>query len=142
MRIHNKKYLKEKRKQLRNNSTEAEILLWLELKQSKLGGRKFRRQHSIGNYIVDFYCPSEKLAVELDGEIHFQEEQIEYDKSRDAYINSLGIKVIRFENQDVIYGIEEVKNRYQKILRNPNNQKHTVPLLVKEGKKGWSLSIL
>lgn len=94
MRIHNKKYLKENRKQLRNNSTEAEILLWLELKQSKLDGRKFRRQHSIGNYIVDFYCPSEKLAVELGGEIHFQEEQIKYDKSRDAYINSLGIKVI------------------------------------------------
>ncbi|RJP59833.1 MAG: endonuclease domain-containing protein [Ignavibacteriales bacterium] len=114
MRIHNKKYLKENRKQLRNNSTEAEILLWLELKQSKLDGRKFRRQHSIGNYIVDFYCPLEKLSVELDGEIHFQEEQIKYDKSRDAYINSLGIKVIRFENQDVIYGIEEVLKQISK----------------------------
>lgn len=114
MRIHNKKYLKEKRKQLRNNSTEAEILLWLELKQSKLKGRKFRRQHSIGNYIVDFYCPSEKLAVELDGEIHFQEEQIKYDKNRDTYINSLGIRVIRFENQDVIYGIEEVLKQISK----------------------------
>lgn len=109
--------MKEKRKQLRNNSTEAEILLWLELKQSKLEGRKFRRQHSIGNYIVDFYCPSEELAVELDGEIHFQEEHIKYDKSKDAFINSLGIKVIRFENQDVIYGIEEVLKQISKIFK-------------------------
>ena len=108
MRIYNKKYLKENRKNLRNNSTYAEVFLWNELKHSKLKDRKFRRQHSVGNYIVDFYCPSEKLAVELDGEIHFQEDQIKYDKQRDEYLNSLGIKVIRFENQEVLYSVGKV----------------------------------
>lgn len=108
MRLHNKKYLKEKRKKLRNNSTEAEILLWLELKQSKLSGRKFRRQHSIGDYIVDFYCPNENLAIELDGEVHFEEDQIEYDRIRDKYLNSLGIEVLRFENQEVLLNIDKV----------------------------------
>ena len=108
MRIFNRKYLKEKRKHLRNNSTGAEILLWTYLKQSQLKGIKFRRQQSIGNYIVDFYCPEEKLAIELDGEFHFDEEVKIYDRERTNYINKLGIKVLRFENQEVLYNLENV----------------------------------
>ena len=72
--IHNKIELKGKRKFLRNNSASAEAMLWLLLKGKQLEGRKFRRQHSVGNYVLDFYCPSEKLAVELDGEPHFTDE--------------------------------------------------------------------
>ncbi len=68
--LHNRKYLKENRKMLRSNLTPAEAELWKHLKSSQLYGRKFRRQHSIGNFILDFYCPSEKLAIELDGQIH------------------------------------------------------------------------
>lgn len=108
MKIHNKKYLKEKRKELRNYSTEAEILLWLKLKQSKLKGRKFRRQHSIDNYIVDFYCPTEKIVIELDGEVHLEREQIARDSMCDEFLRSLGITVLRFENQLVLENINEV----------------------------------
>jgi very-short-patch-repair endonuclease len=71
--IHNVKQLKERRKQLRNSLTSAEAKLWGLLKDSQLENRKFRRQHSVGPYILDFYCPSEKLCIELDGEIHYTE---------------------------------------------------------------------
>lgn len=99
--LHNWKHLKEKRRSLRNNGTSAEATLWTLLSKSQLEGRKFRRQHSIKNYIVDFYCHAEKLAIELDGDVHFTEQGLEYDKKRDAELASLGIKVIRFENEDV-----------------------------------------
>ena len=69
--INNKPELKPLRKQLRNFSTSAEAVLWTHLQKSQLQNRKFRRQHSIGNFIADFYCPSEKLVIELDGEDHF-----------------------------------------------------------------------
>ncbi|MHA6250128.1 endonuclease domain-containing protein [Pontibacter sp. CAU 1760] len=64
--LHNRKYLKENRRELRHNLTPAEAELWKHLQGSQLAGRKFRRQHSIGNFILDFYCSSEKMAIELD----------------------------------------------------------------------------
>jgi len=115
--IHNKPELKTLRKQLRNNSTSAEAVLWIQLKHSQLEGRKFRRQHSIGNYIVDFYCPEEQLAIELDGDPHFWEEGIQYDQIRDGYLNSKGIQVIRFENTwifgDMEYVLHEIKKHFK-----------------------------
>ena len=98
--LNNLKRLKQFRKNLRNNSTPAEATLWKLLKGNQLG-RKFRRQHSFGPFILDFYCPSEKLAVELDGAYHFTDEGQAYDKKRTAYLNSFGIRVIRFENVEV-----------------------------------------
>lgn len=89
------------RKSLRNNATSAEAFLWKYLKGSKLEGRKFRRQHSITYYIVDLYCPSEKLIVELDGQVHFNEVAQEYDRKREKDLEALGFKVIRFENKMV-----------------------------------------
>lgn len=80
--LNNRKYLKEFRKELRNNATKAESQLWKTLQKSQLEGRKFRRQHSIGNYIVDFYCPKEKLIVELDGQVHDNIMNEEYDTKR------------------------------------------------------------
>ncbi|MEL6536768.1 MAG: DUF559 domain-containing protein, partial [Bacteroidota bacterium] len=68
--LHNRKYLKERRQALRNNLTSAEATLWIFLKGRQLEGKKFRRQPSIGNYIVDFYCPEEQLVIELDGGLH------------------------------------------------------------------------
>ncbi|TDU43332.1 uncharacterized protein DUF559 [Gelidibacter sediminis] len=68
--IHNRKYLLERRKELKNNATSAKATLWEHLQGSKLEGRKFRRQHNIENYIVDFYCASERLIIELDGAVH------------------------------------------------------------------------
>lgn len=104
----NKSELKENRKRLRNNGTSAEAFLWNYIKAKKLKGRKFRRQFSVENYILDFYCPAEKLCVELVGADHFTSAGFEYDKKRTEYLNTLGITVIRFENDTVFESIETV----------------------------------
>lgn len=115
--INNRKELKEFRKQLRKNLTPAEAALWKFLKGNRLG-RKFRRQHSIGNYILDFYCPNEKLAIELDGQDHFTNAGFEYDEDRTSYLATQGIRVIRFENDEVFKAtdvvIEMIKSQFQK----------------------------
>ena len=101
MTIHSRKHLETYRKSLRNHATPAERFLWKELKNKQLDGKRFLRQHSILNYIVDFYCPSEKLIIELDGEIHFNEEAQAYDAQRTKDLEELGFTVIRFENKMV-----------------------------------------
>ena len=106
--IYNRPPLKSRRKELRNNATPAEIKLWSVLQHSNLGGYKFRRQHSVGSYILDFYCPSERLAVELDGDSHFTDEAMEYDRVRTEYLNALNIKVVRFLNTDVYENLNAV----------------------------------
>lgn len=106
--IHNRKYLEKFRKELRNNLTPAEAVLWSSLQRKQLDGRKFRRQHSIGNYITDFYCPSEKIAIELDGADHFTPEGSEADETRSSYLQELDIKVLRYENRDIYYNLEAV----------------------------------
>lgn len=100
--------LKTFRKELRSNMTPAEAKLWTYLKASQLDGRKFRRQHSVGRYILDFYCPSEKLAIELDGESHNNVIRAEYDLERTLFLNGYGIKVLRFENKVVFDNPEMV----------------------------------
>ena len=112
--IHNRPVLKSRRKELRNNSTSAEKLLWKLLQHSNLGGYKFRRQHSVGAYILDLYCPAEKLAIELDGPSHFTDEAPEYDQQRTAYLNALNIRVLRFLITDVYDNLDAVG---EKILR-------------------------
>lgn len=116
-RIHNKKYLKPYRKKLRKSLTPAEAFLWKQIQNKKLEGRKFRRQHSIENYITDFYCPQERLVIELDGEVHNNETAREYDRKRTEDLNNLGITVIRFENKMVFenlhYVLEEIKQNFR-----------------------------
>jgi very-short-patch-repair endonuclease len=116
--IFNKKELALKRKALRKNLTSAEAALWNLLKNKQLEGRKFRRQHGLGTYIVDFCCPSEKLIVELDGDIHGDYHQIQRDTNRDQYLNDLGFTVLRFENrwvfQDPEYLLTEIKKEFIK----------------------------
>jgi len=91
--------LKERARELRKNMTPAEKKLWFGyLKHSEY---RFLRQKPIGNYIADFYCASKKLIIEVDGDTHFTDEAIEYDHIRTAYLNSLGIIVIRVNNNDV-----------------------------------------
>ena len=114
--IFNKKVFKKGRKALRGNSTYAEVFLWQQVKNKKLAGKKFRRQTSIGPYIVDFYCPEEHLIVELDGEVHYNDEGVIYDKQRTKYLESLGLKVVRFENQDVLRNTDYVLNKIGKVF--------------------------
>jgi len=100
--------LKSRRQELRSALTPAEIRLWQALKGKQLAGRKFRRQHSMGRYVVDFFCPAEKLAVELDGASHDSAAANRRDEGRDAFLSSLGIEVLRFENRHVMENLEGV----------------------------------
>lgn len=95
--------------------TPQEILLWIHLKNSGLG-HKFQRQHSIGNFITDFYCPRKGLVVELDGSQHGDEGAKAYDKERTYYLESLGIRVLRFWNNDVTKNLEIVLQKIKDTL--------------------------
>ena len=126
---HSRIELKKRRKELRNNTTDAEKRLWLFVKNKQLHGRKFTRQHSIGKYIVDFYCYEEKLILELDGEQH--KEQIKYDEERTKYLESLGYKVIRFNNMDVLFNtdnvLKEIENNFKTKWTTPAGKRRVNP---------------
>ena len=106
--LFNARHKKPNRRNLRNNSTAAEAVLWTYLHRRKLLGKKFRRQSSVGPYIVDFYCAECRLVIELDGAPHFGPNSDEYDQQRTAYLEKAGLRVIRFENRDVRDNIEFV----------------------------------
>jgi very-short-patch-repair endonuclease len=106
--INNLSRIKSNRKDLRNRQTPAELRLWFFLKESKLEGRKFRRQHSVGNFILDFYCPKERLGIELDGDSHFTKTAKEYDIWRTKILSDFRIKIIRFTNDQIFENIEQV----------------------------------
>ncbi|MDQ5953234.1 MAG: hypothetical protein QG551_462 [Patescibacteria group bacterium] len=93
------------RARLRNEPTPQEHKLWQYLKNKQLGF-KFRRQHGIGKYIVDFYCPEKKLVVEVDGSIHMDQE--DYDEERSKYLESEGLRVLRFWNNEINKSTESV----------------------------------
>ena len=106
--VHNRSAMEPRRKELRSNLTPAEASLWKSLQRSQVCGKKFRRQHSVGPYILDFYCPECRLAVELDGQGHFTSGVSEYDYHRDEYLKKLNIRVLRFENRVVFKNLEGV----------------------------------
>ncbi len=114
--INNKPELKHLRKHLRNHSTSAAAILWTYLQKSKLHNRKFCRQHSLGNFLADFYCPSEKLVIDLHGENHFWEPGIEKDRVKKNYVKRKGIKVSSFENkwvfEDIAWVLEKIKAEF------------------------------
>ena len=110
--LHNHNKLKDRRRELRKKSTKEEIILWSRLRDNKLSC-KFKRQHSIGGYILDFYCSEYKLIIELDGTTHNTSDAKEYDKIRDIYFSELGYKTIRFLNSEIKNDIEKVVNNIQ-----------------------------
>ena len=118
--IHNKPQLKSVRKELRNESTPAEKKLWGALLHSRLEGYKFRRQHSVGHFILDFYCPSQRLALEVDGDSHFTDDAMAYDKERTAFLNTLNIRVLRFLNTDVYNNLDAVRERILEEIKSPS----------------------
>ncbi|MFN8398666.1 MAG: endonuclease domain-containing protein [Anaerolineales bacterium] len=97
-------------RELRQPQTPAEATLWRHLRNRNLK-YKFRRQHPIYRFIIDFYCAEAKLLIEIDGDSHLVKEQIEYDKARTEYLEALGYKVIRFTNNDVRYTISAVVDK-------------------------------
>lgn len=98
----------KKAKALRENQTEAESLLWEALRNRQINGMKFRRQHTVSSFIVDFYCHESLLVIELDGSIHDDPEVAERDKIRTGVFLEMGLQVIRFKNEDVINDINAI----------------------------------
>lgn len=124
MKLFNQTLLKEKRKELRNNSTLSEKILWSKLKKGNSFNLKFRRQYSIGNYIVDFYCTELKLAIEIDGDSHFQEGSEKKDLKRTNFLTEQGIELIRFTNNDVKDNWQSVLNEIAREIELIRQSKH------------------
>jgi len=125
MKVFNRRDRKEQRKGLRNNLTEPERLLWNKLRQRQIYKIKFRRQHSIGSYIADFYSPSLKLVIELDGDSHFHKSVEKYDENRTACFKNLGCIVIRFTNIEITQNLNGV---LEEIIEKINNIKTGNPI--------------
>ncbi len=98
------------RRSLRRDATDAEQRLWRLLRDRRLGA-KFRRQHSIGPYVVDFYCPRLRLAIELDGGQHFHPDEIDRDARRTVYLRARGVRVLRFHNVELLGETDGVLER-------------------------------
>jgi len=105
---YNRSIEKAKRRFLRHHMTNAETLLWAHLRNRQLLGYKFRRQHSVGAYVIDFYCPEKELALELDGESHNTKKAREHDMERKEHLERFGIHSLRFKNEEVFDDIKKV----------------------------------
>jgi len=114
-RIYNRKKEQERRRYFRKNMPKSEVLIWTKLKRRQMHGERFLRQYGVDHqYIIDFYCPRLKLAIEVDGDSHFVLGAEEYDKERQEHIEAFGIRFLRFNNADVCENIDGV---YQDILK-------------------------
>jgi very-short-patch-repair endonuclease len=101
-------------RELRQNLTPAEDRLWAAIRNRQLNGWRFRCQHPVGRFIVDFYCPAYKLAIEIDGDIHLK--QVEYDSARTKQLANYGYRVIRFKNEEVLNNLDRVLHAIDQYL--------------------------
>jgi very-short-patch-repair endonuclease len=106
--LFNKTTEKLKRRQLRRNITKAEAIIWQKLRCKQIENCKFRNQYSVEQFVLDFYSPEIKLAIEIDGESHFQEGAAQYDNERQIFIESAGINFLRFTNNQVYENLNGV----------------------------------
>jgi very-short-patch-repair endonuclease len=113
----NKSSEKEKRRLLRKNQTFCEKILWIYLRDRKTLGYKFRRQYSVDWFVIDFYCPELKLALEIDGSIHNKPDVIEYDKARQKHIEAYGIKFIRITNDELLGNANMAFDKIESIIK-------------------------
>jgi very-short-patch-repair endonuclease len=118
--LRNDPALKQRRQQLRCNQTDAEKLLWTKVRNKQFYGMKFFRQYSIGPYILDFYCPAIKLAIELDGGQHNQPDNKQYDTFRSEYLKAHGIDVMRLWNHEVLMDVEGVLTKLMEKITPPD----------------------
>jgi very-short-patch-repair endonuclease len=114
----NPKKTKKTRQYLRNNMTKWEVILWNDLKGKKMFGFKIRRQYGIDNYIIDFYCPKLKLAIELDGDVHYYSDKMKSDLRKDQHIAEAGIKLIRLKNEDLAEDYESIVIYLEEMFKN------------------------
>ncbi len=106
--LYNRRQDMKRRRYLRRNMPKAEALLWLRIQRRQVLATKFRRQFSVAAYVLDFYCPELKLAIELDGDPHFRCRARIRDEERRAFLDGLGIQVLRFMNTDVLENMDGV----------------------------------
>jgi len=120
--IFNNPTLKNKRRTLRRNQTETEKLMWKYLRSKRLVDSKFFRQYSVGPYILDFYCPLKRLAIELDGGQHAETRQQAYDERRTDYLRQKGITVVRFWDNEVFHNTTDVLEKIIEELSKANDR--------------------
>jgi len=116
--LFNQKIQNDIRKKLRNDMPLAERLLWSKLRNGQMAGFKFRRQYGVGPFIVDFFCPAIRLAIEIDGDTHFLPGVPEQDKERERYLILKGVFVLRFFNTDIYRNLSGVMEIILKTLTN------------------------
>jgi len=121
-RHYNKKSEQEKRRRLRSNMTYCEKIVWLHLRKRQLGYR-FLRQYSVDQFVIDFYCPELKLAVEIDGNVHEIPEQKEYDIARQNYIEEFGIGFIRIKNEELLGNPNKTFQKIEETIKNLTEKK-------------------
>ena len=114
--------LLERRRNLRKNLTPEESVMWKALKSKQIEGFKWRKQHPIDNYILDFYCPKAKLCIELDGKEHYTFQGAKEDEIRSIHLERKGIRIIRFENRLIWENLEEVINVIKQELISPSKE--------------------
>jgi type I restriction enzyme M protein len=114
--------LVERVRELRKKQTPAETVMWELLSDRRFMGLKFRRQHQIGEYVVDFFCNEQKIVIELDGPVHETTDQAKKDKTRDAYLESIGMTVLRFRNEDVLSNPESTLKKIASNLPSPGGR--------------------
>jgi very-short-patch-repair endonuclease len=106
-------------RRLRCDPTPAEVALWVALRDRQLCGVRFRRQHAVGTFVLDFYSTAHRLAIEVDGDVHDQQQ--ERDALRTEYLELRGIRVIRFRNEEVLHSLADVLTRIRAELRPPTS---------------------
>jgi very-short-patch-repair endonuclease len=126
--VFNKVGVKGRRKQLRHTMPEAEVILWSQLKDRQIFGIKFRRQYSVGQYVVDFYCAKKKLAIEIDGESHYAPNASERDEKRQQWIEQFGIRFLRFTNNDVRKNLYSVLDAIEEAVCGTSTEGQATPL--------------
>jgi very-short-patch-repair endonuclease len=112
-----------KARELRKNMTQAEKKLWQHIRKKEIMGTRFRRQHPIDRFILDFYCNDARLVIELDGEYHNEEDQKEYDEGRTHELMEMGLEIIRFTNDevesDIVHVLEKIKEKLKTRVQVP-----------------------
>ncbi|OGY36685.1 MAG: hypothetical protein A3E36_03870 [Candidatus Andersenbacteria bacterium RIFCSPHIGHO2_12_FULL_45_11b] len=117
--LFNQKSHTKLRKDLRNQISQPEVVLWQRLRRKQLGGYRFRRQFGIGRYVVDFYCPKLRLVIEIDGDSHYTDEAQAYDAERTEYLNNCGIQVLRYTNTEIMKNVDGVVERISEVVSPP-----------------------
>jgi very-short-patch-repair endonuclease len=118
--------LKSTARKLRSNMTDSERVLWSRIRRKQLKGFQFYRQKVVGNYIVDFYCPSAKIIIEVDGSQHYEKEALRKDQVRDERLSKLGFEVLRFSSSDVMRNLDGILLEIWDHL--PSGKSPSVPL--------------